>query len=92
MTSLGFYTFDKKGGLCGWFNKADAIQTGCEHFQESVEGYQEIFVSLHKGSIQYFIWKQRANIYDVICIHMVVGYTVKLGYNEQLGTGQICSL
>jgi hypothetical protein len=25
-----------------------------------------MFVSLHKGSIQYFITKQRANIYDII--------------------------
>jgi len=29
-------------------NKADAIQTGCEHFQERVEVFQEMFVILHK--------------------------------------------
>ncbi len=46
-----------------WINKADAIQTVYEHFQERVEGYQELFVSLHKGSVKYFITKQRANIY-----------------------------
>ncbi len=47
-----------------WINKADTIQTGCEHFQESVEGYEEIFVSLHRVPIKYIITKQRANIYD----------------------------
>jgi len=46
------------------FNEADAIQTGWEHFQERFEGYQEMFVSLHRGSIQYLITKQTANLYD----------------------------
>jgi len=45
-------------------NKSDVIQTGCEHFQERVEGYQEMFVSLHRGSIQCIITKQRANTYN----------------------------
>ncbi len=25
------------------------MQSGCEHFQERVEGYQEMFVNLHWG-------------------------------------------
>jgi len=49
-----------------WVNKADVIQTGCEHFLEieRIEGCQEMLVSLHRGPIQYIFIKQRANIYD----------------------------
>ncbi len=59
LISYGFYTFNK------WVGFADEIQTGCEHFQERVEGYKEMFVTLHRGSIKCFITKQRANVYDI---------------------------
>ncbi len=47
----------------GRINKADATQTGCEHFEERVEGYQEMFASLNRGPIQYITVQSKELIF-----------------------------
>ncbi len=58
LISYCFYTFNK------WVGFADEIQTGCEHFQERVEGYQKMFASLHKD--QFNILLQSKEIISMI--------------------------
>jgi len=38
-------------------------ESGYEHFQERVEGYQEMCVSLNRGSIQYILLQSKELIF-----------------------------